>query len=226
MDDDLFFAWLDGELDAETAARVAAQVAADPGLHQKAGAHRSMQTRLRGAFEPLLAAPPVSDNVIDMKAARSRKVERQRLPAMTQWAAIAATLVVGLVTGTMISGGTDSPVRSQAGQLVASGPLDRALDTRLAGAPAASGPRIGLTFRNEAGSICRSFSDGATQGLACREGDDWALRGLVQGASSGRGDYRMAAGSDPALSALVDSRMKGEPFDAASERKALNDGWR
>lgn len=233
MNDELFFAWLDGELDAEAAAGVAAEVDADPGLQRRAEQHRSMQARLRSAFEPLLEAhPPASHSVrpeagkvVDLAAARSRRSGRA-LPSMTQWASIAATLVVGIVSGTMISGETQSPVRNDAGQLIASGELDRALDTRLASAPAASGPRIGLTFRDESGSICRSFTDGAAQGLACRDGDEWAIRGLVQGAESGSGQFRMATGVDPALGAMIESRIAGEPFDPAAERKALAGGWR
>ena len=226
MNDELFFAWLDDELDPEAAAKVAAEVAADPDLRAKAAAHRSMLARLRSAFEPVMAAPPVAENVVDLAAARARQPQRRVLPSMTQWAAIAATLVVGIVTGTMISGGSPLSVRNDAGQLVAAGQLDRALDTRLAIAPDGSGPRIGLTFRDEAGTICRSFTDGTAQGLACRDGDRWALRGLVQGGNAGSGDYRMAAGIDPALAAMIDARMAGEPFDAAAEQKALSEGWR
>lgn len=84
----------------------------------------------------------------------------------------------------------------------------------------------GLTFRDASGSICRSFTDGAAQGLACRDGDRWALRGLVQDGNAGSGDYRMAAGVDPALASLIETRMAGEPFDAAAEQKALTEGWR
>ncbi|HEV2044737.1 MAG TPA: anti-sigma factor, partial [Sphingomicrobium sp.] len=101
-----------------------------------------------------------------------------------------------------------------------------ALNRRLASAPSAAGPRIGLTYRDQAGSICRSFSDGSAQGLACRAGNDWRIRGLFQGADGQTGEYRMAAGADPALSALIDSTISGEPFDATAERKALTQGWR
>ncbi len=226
MDDEQFFAWLDGELDPEVAAMVAAQVAADPELQRKAEAHRSMQSRLRGAFDPLLAAPSIAPNVIDLGAARERRVTRRTWPMAAQWAAIAATLVVGIVTGTMIAGGDGSSGRNGSGQMIASGPLDRALDTQLASAPAADGPRIGLTFRDEAGSICRSFTDGPAQGLACRDGDDWVMTAMVQGERSGSGEYRMAAGVDPAVAATIESRMADEPFDAAAERAARNRGWR
>lgn len=232
MDDELFFAWLDGELDAEAAAEAAAKVAADPGLQRKAEQHRSMQERLRSAFGPALEVQPPATrladaetgNVVDLAIARSRRSERA-LPSMTQWAAIAATLVVGLVTGTMIGGGSTAPVRNESGHLIASTELGQALDTRLASAPATTGPRIGLTFRDQAGSICRSFTDGATRGLACRDGKTWRIRGLFQGATDQSGDYRMATGADPALATLIDSNILGDPFDAATERQALIQGW-
>ena len=225
MTDERFFEWLDGELDAAAATEVAAAVAADPELQRKADAHRAMQARLRGAFDAITPAP-ATDNVVDLAQARSRFEARRALPSMAQWAAIAATLVVGMVTGTMVGTGAETTIRTDSGQLIASGDLDRALDRRLASAPVETGPRIGLTFRDKAGSICRSFSDGAAHGLACRDDEAWAVRGLIQGADAGRGDFRMAAGADPGLAAMIDSQIAGEPFDAEAERKALDGGWR
>ena len=40
------------------------------------------------------------------------------------------------------------------------------------------------------------------------------------------GHYRMAAGMDPNLAALVGSTMTGEPLDAAQEKAARDRGWR
>ena len=139
---------------------------------------------------------------------------------------MAATLVVGLVTGSIIDIGPSTPVRTESGYLLASTDLESALDSRLASVPAATGPRIGLTFRDQAGSICRSFSDGSAQGLACRAGNVWRIRGLFQGAYAQTGEYRMAAGTDPALAALIDSTISGEPFEATAERRAQAQGWR
>ncbi len=234
MNDEQFFAWLDSELDGAEAAAVAAEVAADPDLQRKAAAHRGLSAQLRGAFAPIASAPIPGAilestghaTIVDLTAARERKAARFRLPAMAQWAAMAATLVLGLVTGSMLDGGSPTPVRSESGYLLASAGLQDALDTRLASAPTATGPRIGLTFRDQAGSICRSFSDGPAQGLACRAGSDWQIRGLFKGANGPTGEYRMAAGADPALAALIDSTMSGEPFDADAERKARKVGWR
>ncbi len=225
MDDELFFAWLDGELDPAAAAKVAAQVAADPEMEHKAATHRAMQARLRGAFDTV-AAPPTADNVVDLASARSERAARRVFPSMAQWAAMAATLVLGLATGSMLAGGLSAPNQRQPNYLVASAELEQALDMRLASAPTASGPRIGLTFRDQAGSICRTFSDGAAEGLACREGAGWQIRGVVQGADEPTGEFRMAAGGDPALATLIDSHIAGEPFDAEAERQALKAGWR
>jgi len=234
MNDEHFFAWLDGELDQAAAANVEAQVAADPELQRKAAEHQALRARLQGAFAPVASAP-IPDaivestgrgTVVDLAAARARKSSRFGLPAMAQWAAMAATLVLGLVTGSMLDGGSTAPIRSESGYLVASTELENALDVRLASISTATGPRIGLTFRDQAGSICRSFNDGSAQGLACRAGNDWRIRGLFQGANGQTGEYRMAAGTDSALAALIDSTISGEPFDAPAERRAQAQGWR
>lgn len=233
MNDEQFFAWLDGELDAPAAAVVAAQVAADPDLRHKAAAHQALNAQLKAAFAPVASAP-IPDAmldatgrgmVFDLAAARERKSRRFDLPSAAQWVAMAATLVVGLVTGSMLDIGPSTPVRTESGYLLASTELENALDSRLASVPAATGPRIGLTFRDQAGSICRSFSDGSAQGLACRAGNGWRIRGVFQGANGPTGEFRMAASADPALSALIDSTMSGEPFDATAERRAQARGW-
>jgi hypothetical protein len=83
-----------------------------------------------------------------------------------------------------------------------------------------------MTFRDQSGTICRSFSESGASGLACRDGGRWQVRGLFAAPEGQSGAYRMAAGMDPNLAALVDSTMAGEPFDAARERAAKQRGWR
>lgn len=236
IDDEIFFAWLDGELDGEEAARVESLVAADPALSQKAAQHRALAAGLQSAFGPVLSdpvdpaafglAPPPAAPVIDLADARRVLAERRAAPLWQQWGALAATLALGIVTGTMVAGGPSAPVAERGGQLVASADLDKALDVRLASAPEPDGARIGLTFRNGEGAICRTFASGSASGLACRDGDDWRIEGLVPAPSGQAGDYRMASGSDPALAALVDGAMAGEPMDAAQEQAARDAGWR
>lgn len=228
-DDPQFFAWLDGELDPDSAARMEARVDADPELRRLAEQHRALQNKLKAAFDPIAAAPvperlasaalPRTD-VIDLSAAR----ERRRRPFWQQAAALAATLIIGVMTGATLFGNS-APIREEGGRLVASGELDQALDTRLASAQQGAGAHIGLTFRDGNGAICRSFTGVGAAGLACRDGSDWRIRGLFQGPEGQSGDYRMAAGQDPRLMALIDETITGEPFDAEREAEAMRKGW-
>jgi len=233
-DDDKFFAWLDGELDGAEAADVAARVNSDTELAAIADRHRAMQARLKTAFdtvvaepvpEPIRAAASVDrGNVVDLGVRRDRV--RRTIPVLPQWATIAATLVLGLFVGAQIPGHGDSPVQVRSGALYAAAGLDRALDTQLASAPSAGPIRIGLTFRTSDGTVCRSFTGNAATGLACRDDDSWRVRGLFEAGEGQGGEYRMAAGMDPNLAALVGSTMAGEPMDAAQERAVRERGWR
>src|SRR3954463_14526042 len=106
-DEDKFFAWLDGELAPPEAAEMEAKVAADPQLQQLAEQHRALGAQLRGAFDPIAAAPMPehlqaalrpSAKVIDFAAARRART----MPSLPQWAAMAATLALGVFVGTMV----------------------------------------------------------------------------------------------------------------------------
>jgi hypothetical protein len=227
-DDQKFFAWLDGELSDAEAAEMEAKVAADPKLKQLAEKHRALGARLRGAFDPIAAAPvpeqvqaALSAGVIDFAEAKRRRA----MPALPRWTALAATLAVGIVAGTLIPHGSQAPVEVQGGRLYAASALDSALDTQLASAPSGD-VRIGLTFRDQAGNICRSFTQRGSSGLACRADGRWQVHGLFAAPEGQGSDYRMAAGMDPNLAALVDSSMAGEPFDAAQERAAKDKDWK
>jgi hypothetical protein len=229
ISDERFFAWLDGELDPAEAAAVDRLVAADPEMQRRAAAHRALGTRLGAAFDPLAAAPvperlagaaraPAAE-VVDLA---SRRPPSRPISVRTQYAAMAATLAIGIVAGSMLDGDASGPIARENGQLVASADLEAALYTRLASVPADDGARIGLTFRDSAGDLCRSFTEGGAAGLACHKGGDWRIRGLFQAGEGQQGEFRMASGPDPRLAELVDSSIAGEPLDAAAERKALD----
>ncbi len=229
-EDEKFFAWLDGELSGGEAAEMETRVAADPELARLAEQHRAMQAQLKGAFDPISAAPvpehlqaalrPSAEIVAFAAAKRVRS-----LPSLPQWAAMAATLAIGVLVGTMVPERGSAPVEAQGGKLYAAAALNQALDAKLASAPGGE-VRIGLTFRDRSGAICRSFIETQASGLACRSGGRWQLRGLLAAPEGQSGDYRMAAGMDPRLAALVESAMTGEPFDAAAEKAARAKGWR
>jgi len=230
-DDEQFYAWLDGELDAEQAAKMEERVAASGELTARATEYRHLRAGLQTAFAPVIDAgvPPPSfqsAEVIDF-GARATGREFGRKPfGVPQWAAMAATLALGLLAGNLLSRGPYSPVAVDAGHLVAAASLDQALDKRLASEPQQAAVRVGLSFRDSKGSICRTFQDGAASGLACRAGGKWQIAGLFQGAEGQSSEYRMAAGQDPRLSQLIDQTIAGEPFTAAQERDARRKGWR
>lgn len=221
-----FYAWLDGELDEATARRVAARVAADPELTELAEQHRAMTSSIRGAFAPVAdAAGPAPRfapaQVVDLVGRTERARSSFGLP---QWAAMAATLVLGVVAGIMAQPDANGPVLNRDGKLYAAASLDRALDRQLASSQENEAVRVGLTFRDRKGRICRSFSGVGGQGIACRDGEDWAMEGLFATTSSG-GDYRMAAGEDPRVAAMIDENIAGQPYDAAAEERAQKQGW-
>ena len=231
IQDELFFAWLDGELDEEAAGRVAAAVAASPDLAARAEQHRQLAAGLRGAFESVVegsgAAPRFEPSeVIDLGAMAAERDRRRSWLAAPQLAAMAASLAVGLLIGTQFIGPAVSPVAVEGGHLVATASLGKALDTSLASTPADEGPRVGLTFRDASGRYCRSFSDASASGLACRQGGRWQVEGLFPAAEGRGGDYRMAGGEGPRLAALIDETISGEPFDAGQEKAARDGGWR
>jgi hypothetical protein len=229
-DDEKFFAWLDGELGPGEAAEMEAKIAADPELKRLADQHRALGSQLRGAFDPVAEAPvperlqaalrPTAQ-VIDFGAAKRAR----SMPALAQWVAMAATLAVGIFIGTRVPQENGAPVQADAGRLYAAASLNKALDTELASAPTGD-VRIGITYRDSTGEICRTFVAPAGSGLACRNGSRWQMKGLFAAPEGQGSDYRMAAGMDPNLAALVDSTIAGEAFNDAHEKAARDKGWK
>jgi hypothetical protein len=231
--EEAIFAYIDGELEGEEHARIGAAIDADPALQAMVAEHRALADRLQGAFSTVFEAPVPAAlsvvakpgaEVISLAEERSRR-DRRRLPwDRSHWAAMAATLVAGVIGGVIFSGGHGGPVSEQGDRLVASGRIELALNTQLASRQSARAPvRIGLTFRNHNGAICRSFAAEAAEGVACRQGKAWQLRSLLTRENAGTGDYRMAASSSTAE--MVDSLIAGEAMDEAQERAALAADW-
>ena len=229
-DDERFFAWLDGELGPSEAAEMEARVAADPELKRLADQHRALGSQLRSAFNPIADAPvpqtlqaalrPTAQ-LIDFRAAKRAR----SMPAVAQWTAMAATLAIGIFIGTRVPQESSAPVQAEAGKLYAAASINRALDTELASAPTGD-VRVGITYRDSAGEICRTFTAPAGSGLACRNSGRWQMKGLFAAPEGQGSDYRMAAGMDPNLAALVDSTIAGEAFDEAAEKAAKANGWK
>ena len=128
---------------------------------------------LRGAFDPVMSEVPpprfAAAEVIDFGARATERDQRRGWFAVPQWAAMAATLALGVVVGQFV--GERRGPRSKAATACWS-PRRRWTrhSTRNSLRRATGEVRVGLTFRDRQGGICRSFTDEAASGLACRDG--------------------------------------------------------
>lgn len=219
--DEMLMAYVDGELPEAQRMAVDSAIAADPALFERLEAHRRLRARVFGAFagvidEPVperLARAVSSPNVVGLARRRS----------LPPWAAMAATLVVGVMAGLAVPRG---PQVTLGPDMTARGELAGALDKQLASAPTDSAIRVGLTFRS-ADSYCRTFTQPAMAGLACRERDGWKVRMAVTRDARPASDYRMAgADTPPEVLEAAEAMMVGEPLDANAEAAAREAGWK
>lgn len=232
---DMLMAYADGELDPISAKRVERAIADDPLLADQVERHRRLRAMLEESFGPIAEAPlpeelrslVPSAPVIDIASARAA---RSGPPLPRRWSfwgtggAIAASLVLGLMIGQRIDQG---PVASRGGALIASGELERTLDTQLASTQSSNSPlRILVSFRDQSGSVCRSFLGEAISGIACRDDQSWVLRETRGGMRAGTTEFRQAGSAEATLLADAQAMMTGDPLDAEAEAKARANGWR
>lgn len=216
-------AYVDGEMDEIARRRFQAELVADPELARLVAAEEQLRATLRARFDPLLdePVPPALAALV----AEQAKVVPLAAPR-TRWsagafAAIAASLVLGLALGTQLR--PEPELRSAAGGVVAGGALGEALETRLVSA-GGEGPRIGLTFRATDGAWCRTFEQGPRVGIACRGADGWQLRRLDIAPRGGDTAYRQAASG--AVAEAAQEMAADAPLDAVAERRVISGGWR
>ncbi|MGH8205001.1 MAG: anti-sigma factor family protein, partial [Steroidobacteraceae bacterium] len=148
-----------------------------------------------------------------------------RLP---QWAALAASVVVGVLVGVLLTRSPRPPYEETGGALVARGALDLALSDQLAVTSGEAGVAIGITFKNREGRFCRTFHmqrDAPVSGLACRGAQHWAIE-VLAAAPPLQGELRPAAAMPIAVLHAVDAAIVGEPLDAEAEARARDAGWR
>jgi len=232
IDDETLVAYADGELAPSRAAAVEQALASDPALAARLEQHRRLVLRLRAAYDPVLTEPvpdrlarTMSGSARVISLADARTARTANAAPLRDWRAgglIAAGLAIVLVVGQALWAPGAGPVVERGGQLVASGDLGRALDTQLSGGGAI---RIQLTFRDQAGAICRSFTGATASGVACRRNGRWALEALFAGEAPSGGDYRMAASGNPRVLQVVGDMISGDAFDAAQERAAKARHW-
>lgn len=244
--DEILMAYAEGELDEPQRSDVERAVRADPALAAIVERHRAWRLEVvtadsSAAGEPGPAqaggASSAATKVLSLDAARHARsrpapaaagldapAAAPVLVAWPRWTALTATLVAGVLAGSLWFGGADGNSgfisADVAGRLVARGQLDGALSRQLASDPAPNSPaRIGTSFVTRDGGYCRSFRMGASAGLACRSGDAWRIPVL--------GEAVRARGAMPgAVIDAIDERMLGAPLNGPAERAARERGWR
>ena len=249
LPDETVMAYVDDELDAESRARVEAAMAADPEVRTQLQAQIDLRARLRASYDPVLSEPvperllqalgqppsAPSAGIADLAGVRATKQERLQAPrrwSLPQFAAIAASLIIGVLIGQrVLHSPREGAFATRDGQLVASGLLDEALTRQLAGTQSDTAPvHIGLTYRDDSGAFCRTFAltrGGTDAGIACRSGDAWRVETLTHAEPTDATTYRAAASELPeAIRRAVEANISGEPLDAEAEREAQRGGWR
>lgn len=252
FDDETLMAYADGELPPAEAKRVEAAMAADPSLAARVARFRNVRRALRLAYDSVTREPipdrfrallgdmaikepdrPQSAPVADLAAARSQSEAKKTRPRFgaPAWAAIAASLVVGVLAGRALLATGDELFETRGAQIYAGADLARILDTRLAsdGDNATAATSIGISFRAKDGGYCRTFmraegQNGVT-GLACHEREGWAVR-VASAARAPSGSYQQAGSTAPAVMAMVDQLIDGEALDGEQERAARTHHWR
>jgi hypothetical protein len=237
--EDTLMAFADGELDDAMRAEIEAAMAADPEIARTIERHLALAARIRARYEGIAGEPvpdriaalvsaPESASVADLASRRRERAGPPRHRRTGHWAALAASVVVAVLVGTLLLREPFAPFHTVDGRRVARGELDRALTSELAALPAESDVDIGISFRDHEGRFCRTFylqQESPVAGLACFDGEQWELPVLADAAP--REDGLRAAGAMP-LEVLraVDAAIEGDPLDAAAEASARDAGWR
>lgn len=217
IDRETIGAFVDGELSEIERRRVEAALVDNPVLAQQVEAERRLRTLLKARFDPISEAPvPERLEQTVREGAKVVPLPRRSGWAAPQWAAIAATLVLGLLLGRQLH-----PERDP---LLATGPLAQALETQLASAqPPNASVRIGLTFKAHDGAWCRTFEQKRLDGIACRQDGSWRLRQLSAGPEQVT-EYRQARSGG--IAAEAQDMAADAPLDAEQEHVAVASGWK
>jgi anti-sigma factor RsiW len=241
--DEILMAYADGELDDSMRKQVEVSIAADPEVARRLAAHQILRSRLHASFDKVLEEPVPPHLVALARAAANGsrpgqvlqfpRRQAQRRP-WGQWGLLAASFVLGALVwqfGSRLY--PTGPITESKGELVASGALARALNSRLVSQQTSSDPvQIGISFRSRQGPYCRTFQlrdAAAAAGLACHGDDDWKIRVLAREEASApaRSQYRQAASAlPPVLLQAVQEAIAGEPLDSDAEAQARAGGWR
>jgi negative regulator of sigma E activity len=241
FDDETLMAYADGELDEAQRAAIAAALQKDPQLARRVERHRALRAEIAGAYATVIDQP-LPERLLSAAGAEPAGRDRRRgavlqFPAravppaprrwgLPQWAGMAASLVLGVLLSWKFFAPADQLMVASEGTLVARGALASALDQQQASTQRDTDlVQIGISFRMQDGSYCRSFllHAAATAGLACRADGEWSIP--VTASAPASGELRPAASPPPAVLQAIEARISGEPLDAAGEAAAQRGGW-
>jgi len=232
MIEEQVIAYVDGEMGPIEALRFERSIAADPALAAEVERHRNLRETIAGHFS-LAAHEPIPDRltaILDRPHGVIHFPRKSRgawnIGPGGRYAALAATLVAGLLAGQMSPRSPSGLIGTQGGAIVATGELAHALDSRLASASQLKSARIGVSFKTADNHYCRTFSLASGAGIGCRNSDRWTIERFAAGADSGsEGRYRQAASPSAEIMAAAQEMMAGVPLDAAGEREARDRHW-
>lgn len=234
-------AYADGELDPVQAQAVERLLQDDPEARAIVERFRQTREQLAPGLDPLLDEPvpqrlidairqhpgpaPAAEPLATPPVARPAANDRWYWPSLATAASVA--LVVGLVAGRWWGdGATAGPdTLAQALQTLPSGQVLRAGATQVM--PLAS-------FRAADGQVCREFEQSAqgrqTHGIACRDGQQWVTRLLLDHGPAGTLDapppaFVTASGEADAMTAMADRLQLGQALSPEQEAQALREGW-
>ncbi|MGZ5199431.1 MAG: anti-sigma factor family protein [Telluria sp.] len=239
--DEILMAYADGELETALRTQVEEAMRVDPAVAAAVERHRALRAGVFAAFAGVLDEP-----VPERLQPRSAGAGHVRVDALQaagarplaarwswpQWGAMAASLVVGILAGSVgwhgtRTGDTAAPLARVDGTLVAQGALAQALSQQLASDQTQGADlKLGVSFKSKDGSYCRSFMLGSAGGLACRSGGAWRVPVLAEGETQHGGAYRQAGSAmPPAVLDAIDQRIAGGALDAQGERAARGRHW-
>lgn len=230
---ELVVRYVDREMGEEEKRAFEVMLEARPELQALVAEHTALRAGLIEAWGPapgedhlarihrLLEAP--TDAAQPLPPARKFQAAYRFWPV----AAMAASLVLGVMIGGWNGSPSGTMLRVEKGQLMASGALDSALSRQVSAQADNSPVTIRLSFRTQNG-ICRIFSmAGGTAGLACRQSGQWRVQSTVQQEMAHRqSEYRLAGSPvPPSLMAQVDGMIAGEPLSTEDENREIAKGW-
>lgn len=242
--DELLIAFVNGELAEPARAAVERALRADPAIAARVAQHRARRIRMYGVVAGGRDSgahahghgAPCGAKVVQLDMVRAaRNGTPPSVPApkpawtVRHWSAVAVALAAGVLAGGLgwqaWQGEAELASLSGAdGALVAQGHLASALSGQLASPGPSGRVRIGISFLAKDGRYCRSFVMDTTAGLACRDGGQWKIPVLAQGAAGAA--WMDGSGLPPAVLEAIDGRIDGTPLGPAAERAAKERGWK